>query len=187
MAVAPDASEPDFLVVGHLNRVHGIKGEIYVWPLTDHPSTTYREGVVLRVSDPEGERPSDRFPSLEVEKVRPYKQGFLVKFRGLDDRTEAERFRGRYLMRSMEDVEDLGEGEIFYHQLLQMRVEGPDGRKLGVVREVYEDIGAADLLEIQGPRGRFHVPLVSSMIREVDVEERRLVLDPPEGLLDEPS
>lgn len=184
MADRTDASDPDFLVVGHLNKVHGIKGELYVWPLTDHPSTTYREGVSFRVSDPEGERPSDRFPSLEVEGVRPYKQGFLVKFRGLDDRTEAERFRGRYLMRPLDEVEELGEDEIFYHQLLQMRVEAPDGRDLGVIREVYEDIGAADLLEIQGPRGRFHIPLVDSMIREVDVEGRRLVLDPPEGLLD---
>lgn len=185
MAVSADASDPEFLVVGHLNKVHGIRGEIYVWPLTDHPTTTYRAGVTFRVSDPEGDRPSARFPSLEVEKVRPYKQGLLVKFRGLDDRTEAERFRGRYLMRPLEDVEDLDEGEIFYHQLLQMRVESVDGRDLGVVREVYEEIGAADLLEIQGPGGRFHVPLVESMVSEVDVEGRRLVLDPPDGLLDD--
>ena len=185
MAVTADASDPDFLVVGHLNKVHGIKGEIYVWPLTDHPATTYRKGVTLRVSDTEGSRPSDRFPSLEVESVRPYKQGLLVKFRGIEDRTEAEHFRGRYLMRSLEDVEELDEDEIFYHQLLQMTVESVDGEKLGVVREVYEDVGSADLLEIQGPRGRFHVPLVQSMIREVDVDGRRLVLDPPEGLLDE--
>lgn len=179
-----DASDPDYLVVGHLNKVHGIKGEIYVWPLTDHPATTYREGVSFRVSDPAGDQPSDRFPSLEVEKVRPYKQGLLVKFKGIEDRTEAEYFRGRYLMRSLEEVEELEEDEIFYHQLLQMTVESVEGEKLGVVREVYEDVGAADLLEIQGPKGRFHVPLVRAMIREIDVEERRLVLDPPEGLLD---
>ncbi len=180
-----DASDPEYLVVGHLNKVHGIKGEIYGWPLTDHLSTTYRKGITFRVSDPEGDEPSDRFPSLEVEQVRPYKQGLLVKFRGIEDRTEAEHFRGRYLMRSLEEVEELGDGEIFYHQLLQMSVESVDGETLGVVREVYEDVGAADLLEIQGPRGRFHVPLVESMVREVDVEGRRLVLDPPEGLLEE--
>ncbi len=179
-----DASDPDFLVVGHLNRVHGIKGEIYVWPLTDHPETVFRSGVTLRVSDLAGRTPSDLFPSLEVESVRPYKQGYLVKFVGLEDRTEAERFRGRYLMRPFEEVEDLEEGELFYHQLLGMEVETVDGRELGTVQEVYE-VGHADLLEIRGPTGTVHLPLAESIIHEVDVDAGRLVVDPLEGLLDQ--
>lgn len=184
--MADDAarSNPDFLVVGHLSKVHGIRGELYVWSLTDHPETTFRAGVTLHVSDVQGDRPSDLFPDLEVESVRPYKQGFLVKFVGLDDRTEAERFRGRYLLRPFEEAEELEEGEVFYHQLLGMEVHTVEGRELGVVQEVYE-VGRADLLEVRGAAGVVHVPFVESMIREVDVEARRLVLDPPDGLLDQ--
>lgn len=183
--MADDRSmDPDFLVVGHLSKVHGIKGEFYVWSLTDHPDATFQPGVELEISDLEGERPSDFFPALEVESVRPYKKGFLVKFVGLEDRTEAERFRGRYLLRRFEEAEELEEGEVFYHQLLGMETETVDGRSLGTIQEVYE-LGHADLLEVRGAKGVFHIPFVESMIREVDVEGRRLVLDPPEGLLDQ--
>lgn len=179
-----DASDPDYLVVGHLNRVHGIKGEFYVWPLTDHPETTYRTGARFRVSGPSGDRPSDALPSLEVEAIRPYKRGFLVKFVDIDDRTEAERLRGRYLLRPFEEAEDLADDEVFYHQLLGMSVETVGGDELGTVQEVYE-VGHADLLEVRGVRGVLHVPLLASIVREMDVEEKRMVLDPPEGLLDQ--
>ena len=177
-------ADPEYLVVGHLSKVHGIKGELYVWSLTDHPDTTFRPGVELEVSDLAGERPSEFFPALEVESVRPYKKGFLVKFVGLSDRTEAERFRGRYLMRPFEEAEEPAEGELFYHQLLGMKVETVAGRRVGTIQEVYE-VGRADLLEIRGEGGVVHVPFVQSMVREVDVEGHRLVLDPPEGLLDQ--
>jgi len=179
-----EAADPDFLVVGHLAKAHGIRGELYVWSLTDHPESVFVAGVELQVSDSAGEHPSDAFPGLEIEAARPYKRGYLVKFVGLDDRTEAERVRGRYLMRPFEEAKEPGEDELFYHQLLGMRVETTDGRQLGTVHEVYE-VGRADLLEIRGPEGTFHVPFVASMIREIDVGGRRLVVDPVEGLLDQ--
>jgi len=177
-------SHPDFLVVGHLQKAHGVRGELYVAPLTDHPSSTFRPGVGFEVGDTSGSRPSDRFPSLEIEAVRSFKRGYLVKFRGIDDRTEAEYFRGRYLLRPFDEVGELEEGEIFYHQLLEMEVETVDGRRLGRVREVYE-IQPAHLLEVRGPSGVVHVPLTEHVVREVDVEEGRIVLDPPDGLLDQ--
>lgn len=184
--MADDAvANPDFLVVGHISKVHGIKGELYVWSLTDYPDSTFRSGVELEVSDLAGEQPSDFFPTLEVASVRPYKKGFLVKFVGLEDRTEAERFRGRYLMRPFEDVEEAEDGEVFYHQLLGMEVETVDGRNLGTVQEVFYEVGRADLIEIRGAKGVVHVPFVESMVAELDVEASRLVLDPPEGLLDQ--
>jgi len=176
--------DPDHLVVGHLQKAHGVKGEFYVSPLTDHPGTTFAAGTVFRVGDSTGNRPSDYFPSLEIEGVRPFKKGFLVKFVGIEDRTEAERFRGRYLLRPIEEMEELEEGEIFYHQLLGMEVETADGARVGSVQEVYE-LEPAHLLEIRGERGLFHVPLAGHVVKEVDVKGRRLVLDPPEGLLDQ--
>lgn len=175
---------PEYLVVGHLSKVHGIKGELYIWPLTDHPESTFEPGVEFRVSDVTGDRPSDFFPSLEVERARRYKRGWLIKFLNLDDRTEAERFRGRYLMRPTEEVEELAEGEVFYHQLLDMEVATVDGEVLGRVQEVYE-LEPADLLEVRGPKGALHIPLSAQIVTEMDVEEGRIVLDPPEGLLDQ--
>ncbi len=175
---------PDFLVVGHLSKAHGIKGELYIWPLTDHPESTFSPGVEFRVSDVTGDRPSDFFPSLEIEESRPYKRGWLIKFLHVDDRDEAERLKGRYLMRSSDEVEELAEGEYFYHQLLGLTVTTADGEELGTVQEVYE-LRPADLLEVRGPKGLLHIPLAAHVVAELDVEEGRIVLDPPEGLLDQ--
>ncbi len=77
----------------------------------------------------------------------------------------------------------LGPGEVFYHDLLGMEVVTLDGSSLGEVTEVYE-VRPADLLEIQGADKSILIPYISEMVSSVSVEENRIVLDPPEGLLD---
>ncbi len=176
-------SEPSFLVVGHVNKAHGTKGELFVWPLTDHPESTFAPGVILFPGNDAGEAPDTSWPSLVLESVRPFRRGFLVRFEGIDDRDRAEALHGRYLFRPLSELEELEEGEIFYHQLLGMKVVTIHGEEIGQVVEVYE-LRPADLLEVRGPGGIRHIPFLRSMIREVDVTGGRLVIDPPEGLLD---
>lgn len=174
---------PRFLVVGHLNKAHGTKGELFVWPLTDHPDTTFVPGVVLQVAGPGGDEPDPSLGPLVLESVRPFRRGYLVRVRGITDRTAAELLRGRYLLRPWEDVEPLEEGELFYHQLLGMRVVTEGGEEVGEIVEVYE-LRPADLLEVRGPRGLCHIPFLESIVRRVDVEAGLMVVAPPEGLLD---
>lgn len=175
---------PPFLVVGHLNKPHGTKGELFVWPLTDHPGSVFAPGVTLRVANAEGDAPDPFFPALKIETVRPYRRGFLVKFVGTADRDGAERLRDRYLLRPFEEVEGLAEGEVFYHQLLGLFVETVDGTPVGRVVEVYE-IRPADMLAVEDDHGRSRlIPFTKQVVRAVDVEGGRLVIDPPEGLLD---
>jgi 16S rRNA processing protein RimM len=175
--------EPSFLVVGHINKAHGTKGEIFVWPLTDHPESTFAPGVILYVGDEAGEAPDPSWPSIEIEGARPFRRGFLVRFPGVMDRTQAEALHGRYLFRSRSELEALEEGELFYHQLVGMRVVTVGGEEVGEVVEVYE-LRPADLLEVRGPGGTHHIPFLSAIVKEVDVEGGILVIDPPEGLLE---
>ena len=81
-------SEPAFLVVGHLNKVHGTKGELFVWPLTDHPESTFAPGVILYLGDEEEAAPDPSRPTLLIESVRPFRRGFLLKVEGVSTRTE---------------------------------------------------------------------------------------------------
>ena len=92
-------AHPDFLVVGHLSKAHGRKGEIFVWPLTDYPESHFTPGVVHLPGDEAGQRPSETLPPLVIQFVRPYRRGFLAKFAGVDDRTRAEQLCGLYLLR----------------------------------------------------------------------------------------
>ena len=69
--------DPCFLVVGHLNKPHGTKGELFVWPLTDHPESVYAPGMFVFVADAEGEEPDPRIGSLRITAVRAFRNGFL--------------------------------------------------------------------------------------------------------------
>jgi 16S rRNA processing protein RimM len=175
--------DPRFLVVGHLNKPHGTKGELFVWPLTDHPEGIYAPGVVLRVGDGEGRDPDPDLPPLRVGQVRPFRRGYLVAFGGIEDRTQAELFAGRYLFREIEALEPLADGELYYHQILGMQVFTRDGNRVGEVTELYE-LRPADLLQVTDGERQVLVPFLESVIVSVDAEEGRLVIDPPEGLLD---
>jgi len=174
---------PAFLIVGHLNKAHGTKGELFAWPLTDHPEVVYEPGTVFQAGDVDSNAPDPDMPPLRLVAARPFKRGYLVAFAGVHDREGAERLQGRYLFRETEALEPLQEGEVFYHQLLGMQVVTTTGEQVGTIREVYE-LRPADLLEVHGPRGEVMIPFLSHIVVEVDPEAGRMVIDPPEGLLD---
>lgn len=188
---SPDASqpqdgasraEPEFLIVGHVTRAHGIKGEVLVAPLTDREEAVFLPGSEMLLGDADGELEDDA-PLVTVASARPYRRGWLVRFEGVDDRTAAETMVRRYLLVPAEALGPLEEGEVYYHQLLGMVVVTVTGEEVGRVREVYET-EPAHLLEVAGA-GRTHlIPFVERIVREIDVERGRLVIEPPPGLLE---
>ena len=173
---------PQYLVVGHLNKAHGTKGEIFVWPLTDHPESTFAPGVVLYLGDENGDLPPDP-GTVKIETSRGYRRGFLVRFEGVHGRGGGEHLLGSYVMRAMEQIEELEEGETFYHDLLGMEVVTVEGERVGEVVEVYE-LKPTNLLEIRGPEKDFMIPYIAEMIQSVSVADNRIILDPPPGLLE---
>ena len=175
--------DPRYLVVGHLNKAHGTKGEFFVWPLTDHPESVYAPGVVLLLGEEQENEPNPDLPPLRIESVRPFKRGVLVCFGGVDDRNQAELIRGRYLFQALDQLEPLVEGEVFYHQLLGAAVATVGGAALGEVTEVFE-LNSGDMLEVQGERGVVMIPFLDHIVVEIDVDQGKIVIDPPEGLLD---
>lgn len=175
--------DPDLVVIGHVTKPHGTKGEVYVWPLTDHPESTFVAGASLVLSDEEGRDPDPGFSPLRVRSVRPFRRGFLLHFDGIEDRDRADLLRARYLLRAFSETEPLADGEIFYHQLLGLRVVTAQGVEVGRVREVY-GLKPTDLLEVEG-LGRAHlIPFTRQVVLGWSVEEGTMVIDPPEGLLE---
>jgi 16S rRNA processing protein RimM len=177
------AEQPTHLVVGHVGRPHGTQGEVYVSPLTDHPESVFAPGVVLRAAAEEGESPDPDFPPLRVESVRPFRTGYLIRFGGVLSRNDAEHLLRRYLVLPVEQLEELAEGELFYHQLLGMRVRTLDGTEVGEVQEVF-DLEPAPMLELRARGRTLLIPMTERIVREVNAEEGWMVIDPPEGLLD---
>lgn len=183
MAADAGRSVPEHLVVGHVTKAHGTKGELFVWPLTDSPDTVFVEGMVLRLGDEDG-APDVSGEELVVERSRPFKRGELVKFEGIDDRSAADVFAGRYVLAESSSLEPLEDDELYYHQLLGMNVETTDGAPVGVVREVFET-EPTHLLEVKSTDGRLHlIPFAARIVKQIDVDSGRIVIEPPAGLLD---
>lgn len=175
--------EPAFLVVGHVRRAHGTRGELVVEGLTDHPGDVFVSGVVLRAADARGREPDPGASPLRIAGVRPFQHDWLVTFAGIGERNAAEALRGRYLMIERERLPPPAEGEVLYYQLLGIEVFTADGTRVGEISEVFER-RPVDLLEVRTPKGTVLVPFLERWIRELDVAGRRLVIEPPEGLLE---
>jgi 16S rRNA processing protein RimM len=174
---------PDHLVVGHVTKPHGTKGELFVWPLTDHVEDIYAPGREVLIGDEHGALDAEA-GALVVESARDFKRGLLVKFSGLADRSGVEALGNRYLLVPIDAAPQKEEHELYYHELLGMQVVTRDGESVGEVREVYET-EPAHLLEVKTSAGKIHlIPFAERIVKKVDADARQIVITPPPGLLD---
>lgn len=179
-------AEGDFLIVGAVQKPHGIKGEVFVRVETDHPTDVFATGRVVRLADADG-RPIDR--SLTVERARPFKGGLLLKAVEIGPRdphgreSDVDALRGLTLVIPRGEARPLDEDEVFLHQLVGMTVAADEGT-VGTVRELY-DAPSGFLLAVDRPgKGELLIPFVKAMVRRIDVEARVLELEAPPGLLE---
>jgi 16S rRNA processing protein RimM len=176
------------LIVGHIGRAHGIRGEVIVHVRTDEPDARFVPGAVFtteRDAAP-GEGAPVRVPAtLTLESLRWHQGRIIAVFDGIHDRTVAEALRGTRLCVDSAEVAPPEDPDEFHdHQLVGLRVESVDGELLGDVARV-EHAPASDLLVLRRPGGRTAlVPFVSQIVPTVDVAGGRVVVDLPGGLLD---
>lgn len=171
------------VVVGRVVKPHGIRGELTVEVRTDSPEERFVPGAVLTARSRGG---STR--SLTVAAVRPHGGRLLVRFTEVPDRSAAEEVRGVSLLVDADDLPPIDDPDEFYdHELEGLRVELADGTVVGTVREVVHSPGGELLsvdIEESDTRREVLVPFVTAIVPRVDVAGGRIVLDPPDGLLD---
>ncbi len=160
-------------------KAFGIRGEVSAEILTDFPERfDATEAVTLR-------RGSDVRPAT-VDGHRFHKGRVLLKLAGIDTMTDAERLVGYDVVVPDEQLYELPEGEDLYYEfdLVGCAVVTTDGIDVGSVETVLRT-GAQDLLTVRRQTGaEALIPFVDEICVEVDVEAKRIVIDPPEGLLD---
>lgn len=181
MTIGPTA------VVGRVRRAHGIKGELGVSLETDAPDAIFAPGARVFVGTANGDLAPDvrtgRLVELVVRATRPFRDGLLVFFDGIADRTEAEKWRGRSLLVPMSELEPPADGELWAHELPGMRVVDPHGAAIGDVHGYYE-LPQGLVLEIETPRGRRDVPFNDAFVQAFDRDARVITLDASGGLLE---
>jgi 16S rRNA processing protein RimM len=168
------------VIVGRLRKPHGLKGDCTLFPLTDSPDEIFAPDREVWVVDLQGETVAG---PLTVERSRSYHREWLVKFAGVDSREALEPFRGKFLGVPPGTLGPLAEDEVYLHELDGFSVRLADDTPLGLVSAIYELPGGL-MIEVQGPQREFLLPYKKEFVREVDRAGRRLVVSPPEGLLE---
>ena len=171
-------STPDRLTVGRIGKPQGIRGEVTVEVRTDAPEVRFADGAML-LTDPEERGP------LTIESSRDQNGRLIVAFAGVADRNAAEELRNTMLLVDASDVPPSEDPDEFHDtQLMGLRADLVDGSALGEVTDVLH-LPHGDVLVVRREVGaEVLVPFVKAIVPDVDVAGGRLVVDPPEGLLD---
>src|SRR5262245_16471542 len=164
-------------VVGRIARAHGNKGQVIVNLETDFPERRVTPGAELFV-----ER-NGQVDRLVVKTVRFQQDRPVIAIEGVETMNDAERLAGLELRVPRETLAPLPAGTYYHHDLAGCRVETTDGTLVGTVAAV-EESGGGSRLVVEGVRGEILIPLATENCRTIDIEARRIVVEPPEGLLE---
>lgn len=167
------------LVVGRIGRAHGVLGEATIEIRTDLPDERFVVGERLG-TDPVANGP------LTIESARNHNGILLLKFKEIQDRTAIERIRDTLLLVDLDLNEELLAGDVDeYHvqQLIGCDVMDEAGSILGQLTDVL-NLPGQDVLAIQSASGEVLLPFIAEFVPEVDIENRKIVVRPPAGLLE---
>ena len=161
------------LVVGRIGRAHGVLGEATIDVQTDDPDLRFKVGSKLTL---------DSGQELTIKSSRWHNQILLLGFEGVNDRNQIEALRDQ-LISSQVDLSALAPGEYHYQQLIGCQVYLQNNELVGQVSEVVK-LPGQDLLSVDRNGSQVLIPMVKQIIISIDVLEKKIVVNPPEGLLD---
>ncbi len=166
------------ICVAQIGAPHGVRGEVRLRSFTADPLAVARYGVLLS---------EDGTRTFELIALRPAKDAFIARLKGVDDRTAAEALTNQRLFVPRECLPEIGEAETYYHaDLVGLAVTDAAGTVRATVRAVH-DFGAGDVLELdpagKGGGASVFVPFTTAVVPVVDIAGGRLVLAGPETWL----
>ena len=163
-------------MIGEILRAHGVRGELKVYPLTHNPRRFKKLSEVILQRGCETVRMPVRRADVQPDIV-------VLSLEGIDTREQAERYRGYEVRVERAAVPLLGPDTYYYFELEGMRVFEGDVF-LGELTQIVQT-GANDVYVVKGPRGEVCIPALKSVVKQVDVEEKRMQVELPPGLLDD--
>jgi len=167
----------EMALVGTIARAHGIRGQVIVNLETDFPESRFQPGAEVFINR------GGNIEPLTMTTVRFHRERPVIGLRGVEDMTAASALAGAELRVPIEWLAPLPEGMFYHHDLVGCGVETREGERIGTVKAVEGDIGGSRLV-IDTPRGEVLVPLAREICTTIDPPAKRIVLEPPEGLLE---
>lgn len=166
----------ELLQVGVITSTHGVRGEVKVFPTTDDAARFKKLKHVLLDTGRE-------MKPLEIQGVKFFKQFVILKFKGIDNINDIERYKRCPLLVERKDAVELKEDEYFIADMIGIQVETEDGEAFGTLKDVMET-GANDVYVIDTEEhGEVLVPAIKECILNVDVENRKMTIHVMDGLI----
>jgi 16S rRNA processing protein RimM len=172
---------PELIIVGRVRKAHGIRGDLVVEPITDEPDAVFAPGRRVIAGTASGDPSKDR-RELHVTASSPFKGGLIVHLAEVTDRDAAEQWRDRFFLVPADELQPLGDDEVYVHELPGMRVELESGDAVGTVVATYE-LPQGLMLDVQRGEKTVLIPY-DRVVTHLDRSARLLRIDPPDGLLD---
>lgn len=165
----------DLLKVGIITSTHGVRGEVKVYPTTDDAN---RFKKLKRVVLDTGKEKTD----LEIAGVKFFKNMVILKFKGIDDINEVQKYCKMSLFVTRENAVKLEKDEYFIADLIGLTVISEEEEVLGTLKDVLQT-GANDVYVVEQADGEeLLIPAIKQCVKEVDVAGGRIVVHLLEGL-----
>ena len=162
------------ICVAQIGGAHGLRGEVRLKSFTADPMAVRDYGPLTT---------EDGSATLELEAVRPAKGHLIARFRGVGDRSTAERLVNVRLFVPRERLPAPAPDELYHADLIGLCAVAADGTEIGIVVAIH-DFGAGDILELQPHAGgaTLMVPFTAEFVPSVEIASGRIVVLPPENL-----
>ena len=167
----------DLVAIARIAKTRGLRGETVADVLTDFPERFEDLETVFAV------KPNGAREELKIESFRFQNNRVLLKFASIDSIDAAETYRGAEICIPESESVELEEGEFFDWELTGCAVETVEGENIGRVKEIMRT-GGTEILVVAGAEKEYLIPFAEAICTEVDVENKLIRVDAPEGLLD---
>ncbi|UOQ47899.1 ribosome maturation factor RimM [Gracilibacillus caseinilyticus] len=168
----------DHLKVGKIVNTHGIKGEVRVIRITDFENR-FETGTTLYVKT----KTTDTLTPVTIDGHRVHKNFDLLHFQGYENINDVEQFKDTILLIRADQLTELEENEYYYHEIIGCEVQTSSGNILGKVSEILSP-GANDVWVVKQKGKEYLIPYIEDIVKEVDIDTQRIIIEPMEGLLD---
>ncbi|EKK20824.1 16S rRNA processing protein RimM [Fructilactobacillus florum 8D] len=168
-----------YLEIGEIVNTQGLRGEVRVQVITDFVAQRFQIGAEVTAFPKQGKP-----VVLQIDGMRRHKQLVILHFSGYDSINDVEFLKPALLKIRMDQQanDELEPGAYYYHQIIGLPVYDLNNRKLGQVKEIL-DLGPNDVWVVERPdQSDLLLPKIDQVIKQVDLEQSRIVVDLLEGL-----
>ena len=163
----------DWIPVGRVTRAHGLKGELKFYP-TDKDDLVIQSDQEIRLGQ----------ATFKIKSVRGAKSPFIIKFESIDNIEAAQSLSGQEVLVAKEDFESLPEGEYYRFEIEGLKAFDDTGKYYGVIEEIIAT-GSNDVYVVRGDGKEWLVPMIDSVVKNIDLEEGKLIFHCVEGLFED--